>query len=100
MAGGLRIGVNALFLLPGGVGGTEIYLRNLLAALSEIDSQNRYSIFVNVETAAARQPLSPEAANFEQVTCPMRARNRTVRLLWEQAVLPFQMAAKRLDVLF
>ena len=29
----LRIGVNALYLIPGGVGGTEIYLRNLLRAL-------------------------------------------------------------------
>ena len=29
----LRIGVNALYLIPGGVGGTEIYLRNLLLAL-------------------------------------------------------------------
>ena len=38
----LRIGVNALYLLPGGVGGTEIYLRNLLAALAEIDAVNQY----------------------------------------------------------
>jgi len=27
----LRVGVNALYLIPGGVGGTEIYLRGLLA---------------------------------------------------------------------
>ena len=26
----LRIGINALYLIPGGVGGTEIYLRGLL----------------------------------------------------------------------
>ncbi len=32
----LRIGVNALYLIPGGVGGTEIYLRSLLAALAQI----------------------------------------------------------------
>ena len=31
----LRIGVNALYLIPGGVGGTEIYLRQLLAAIAE-----------------------------------------------------------------
>ena len=30
----LRIGVNALYLIPGGVGGTEIYLRGLLAGLA------------------------------------------------------------------
>ena len=29
----LRIGVNALYLIPGSVGGTEIYLRNRLAAI-------------------------------------------------------------------
>ena len=32
----LRIGVNALYLIPGGVGGTEIYLRGLLTALAQI----------------------------------------------------------------
>ena len=38
----LRIGVNALYLIPGGVGGTEIYLRRLLAALARIDPVNSY----------------------------------------------------------
>ena len=33
----LRIGVNALYLIPGGVGGTEIYLRNLLRAMAGRD---------------------------------------------------------------
>lgn len=31
------IGVNELYLIPGGVGGAEIYLRELLAAFPEID---------------------------------------------------------------
>ncbi len=30
----LRIGINILFLLPGSVGGTEVYSRNLLQALA------------------------------------------------------------------
>ncbi len=34
MPGGLRIGVNALYLIPG-AWGTEIYLRSLLQAMSE-----------------------------------------------------------------
>ena len=38
----LRIGVNALYLIPGGVGGTEIYLRGLLAGLAGIDAANQY----------------------------------------------------------
>jgi hypothetical protein len=33
----VKIGVNALYLIPGGVGGTEIYLRNLLVACFRIE---------------------------------------------------------------
>ena len=96
----LRIGVNALYLIPGGVGGTEIYLRNLLAALAEIDTENQYFVFVNGETAAAQPPLAPAGANFHAVRCPVRAVNRPARLLWEQFYLPVQIAARRIDVLF
>ena len=54
MARPLRIGINALYLIPGQVGGTEIYLRSLLAALAEIDERNRYWVYVNRETAGFR----------------------------------------------
>jgi hypothetical protein len=43
-----RIGVNALYLIPGEVGGTEIYLRELLAALARIDTANHYYVFTNL----------------------------------------------------
>ena len=96
----LRIGVNALYLLPGGVGGTEIYLRNLLGALAEIDAVNQYFVFVNRETAAAELPLVPPASNFEARACPVRAVRRPGRLLWEQFALPAEALRHRLDVLF
>ena len=51
----LRIGVNALYLIPGGVGGTEIYLRSLLPALAENDKTHRYFVFMNRETGWFRQ---------------------------------------------
>jgi len=100
MARLLRIGVNALYLIPGGVGGTEIYLRNLLAALAQIDRRNRYFVFVNAETARAEPPLVPAAGNFETVPGSVRAANRPARLAWEQLVLPAQAARRDLDVLF
>ncbi len=100
MAGVLRIGVNALFLIPGGVGGTEIYLRNLLAALAEIDDCNQYFLFLGAEAAAASTRVTPSAANFHEVRCAVRAANRPARLLWEQLALPAKVAALRLDVLF
>src|SRR6202162_296936 len=93
----LRIGVNALYLIPGGVGGTEIYLRNLLTALAEIDSVNQYVVFTNRETDA---DLVPRCANFVNSAQSVRASFRPARILWEQLVLPFAARRYGLDVLF
>ncbi len=93
----LRIGVNALYLIPGGVGGTEIYLRSLLDALAAIDPLNRYFIFTNRETGAT---LAPQAPNFETLVQPVRAASRPARLLWEQTALPLAAARAGLDVMF
>jgi glycosyltransferase involved in cell wall biosynthesis len=92
-----RIGVNALYLIPGGVGGTEIYLRELLTALARIDSSNEYFVFTNLETGA---DLSPKQANFHWKPQAVRARFRPARILWEQIILPLEAARYRLDVLF
>ena len=93
----LRIGVNALYLIPGQVGGTEIYLRSLLAALGEIDSGNQYVVFTNRETG---NDIVPARANFKCVTAPIRASFRPARILWEQTGLPLAVARQHLDVLF
>jgi glycosyltransferase involved in cell wall biosynthesis len=101
MTRALRIGINALFLIPGGVGGTEIYLRNLLAALARLDSENEYFVFINAESAGqGTLPLTPQAPNFRAVPCAVRAVNRPARLVWEQFCLPAQAALHKLDVLF
>src|SRR5205085_2496157 len=93
----MRIGVNALYLIPGRVGGTEIYLRSLLAALSEIDNASRYFVFTNRETGPG---LVPKAANFTDVPQPVRAVWRPARLLWEQTALPLAAIRLKLDALF
>lgn len=92
-----RIGVNALYLIPGGVGGTEIYLRELLAALATIDTVNDYYVFTNMETA---QDLAPRQANFHWKPQAVHATNRPHRILWEQTVLPLEAARYDLDVMF
>lgn len=93
----LRIGVNALYLIPGGVGGTEIFLRSLLAALARLDDRNQYFIFTNLETGSR---LAPERPNFRHVRQPVRAVVRPWRILWEQTGLPAAARRRRLDVLF
>ena len=93
----LRIGINALYLIPGGVGGTEIYLRELLAALARIDGENEFFIFRNLETG---EDLVPRAPNFHDKPQAVRAQFRPARILWEQTILPLEASRYRLDVLF
>ncbi|MGH9656898.1 MAG: hypothetical protein ACRD96_00045, partial [Bryobacteraceae bacterium] len=90
----MRIGVNALYLIPGGVGGTEIYLRGLLKALARIDAANEYAIFTNRETGG---DVAPAAANFRVAEQPVRAVNRPARIAWEQVALPIEV--RHVDVL-
>jgi glycosyltransferase involved in cell wall biosynthesis len=92
----MRIGVNALYLIPGGVGGTEIYLRALLKALAAIDPVNRYFVFTNRETGA---DLVPKAPNFTRMPQGVRASFRPARLLWEQTALPLAAAHLQLDAM-
>jgi glycosyltransferase involved in cell wall biosynthesis len=92
----VRIGVNALYLIPGGVGGTEIYLRALLVALAGIDPRNEYVIFTNRETGL---DLAPKAPNFSLAPQGVRAVSRPARLLWEQTALPLAAARLGIDVM-
>ncbi|MBA7627322.1 D-inositol-3-phosphate glycosyltransferase [subsurface metagenome] len=92
----MRIGINALFLIPGKVGGSEVYLRNLLRHLAVIDKKNEYILFTNKENSGT---FKIDQANFREVLCPIRASFRPVRVLWEQLFLPFQVKKYRIDVL-
>jgi glycosyltransferase involved in cell wall biosynthesis len=92
----VKIGFNALYLIPGGVGGTESYLRNLIRALEHIDRDDEFVIFTNAENAGT---FGLSAPNFREVRSPVRAVSRPQRILWEQLGLPLQVARERLDVL-
>ena len=93
----IHIGVNALYLIPGGVGGTEIYLRSLLQALAEIDRENQYTIFTNRETGP---DLIPSQHNFRFAPQIVSAGNRPARIVWEQTVLPYRAVRLGVQVLF
>ncbi len=93
----LLIGINALYLIPGGVGGTEIYLRNVLQALARIDPANEYFVLRNRDTG---KDLTPDAPRFRDCPQPVSGRFRPARLLYEQIALPAVCARLRLDALF
>ncbi len=92
----MRIGINALYLLPGKIGGSEIYIRNLVKWLAKVDRSNEYLIFINKESAGYFEKLAP---GVKTILCPIRAASRPARILWEQIVLPFQVKLNGIDVL-
>jgi glycosyltransferase involved in cell wall biosynthesis len=77
------------------VGGTEIYLRNLLRAFAGIDSSNEYVVFTNRETGT---DLVPE--RFAHAPLPIRAVNRPARLLYEQTGFAMQARRHGIEVMF
>lgn len=91
----MRIGINALYLIPGRVGGSEIYLRRLIAALARIDRENEYIVFTNRENRGTFEL----GDNFREHHCPVRALIRPHRIAWEQLVLPYRARQHGLDVL-
>ncbi len=92
----MRIGINALYLLPGKVGGSETYIRNLVRWLAR-SSDNTYVVFINKESTGI---FDDAGRNVEIIPCPILASNRPLRILWEQVALPFQVFHHKIDILF
>ncbi len=91
----MKIGINALYLIPGRVGGSEIYLRRLISALAKIDRENSYVVFTNRENRGTFDL----GENFLEHHCPVRGLIRPHRIAWEQLVLPWRIRQHRIDVL-
>jgi len=92
----LRIGINLLFMIPGVVGGTETHAVSLVNALSVIDVENEYYIFINKES---RDVFNIKNNNFKIISCKINAINRCKRYLFEQTILPILVKNYKIDVL-
>jgi glycosyltransferase involved in cell wall biosynthesis len=90
----MRVGLNALHLVPGETGGSEIYARRLVPALLEADPGFQLTLFVGREAARDSWPDAVEV-----VTLPVHARSRPRRVLAEQTVLPLAVARAKVDLL-
>lgn len=93
----LRLGVNALFYLPGEVGGSETYLRETLRALARRSDRPDLVLFTNAENDRLLRAEFPAA---EVVSAGIAATNRCVRILAEQFQLPRLVRRARPDVLW
>jgi glycosyltransferase involved in cell wall biosynthesis len=89
----MRVAVNLLFLLPGEVGGTEIYVRSLLAALQRLKDAPDLLLFTNREN-------HDTFSNFERDRIDIACSNRMARIAAEQFLLPRRARKANIDVLF
>jgi len=87
----MHIALNALFVHRDLFGG-GIYIQNLVRELSQIDADNRYTLFVSEVGARHFHGLGP---NFDLV---FRSHHRPIRVLWEQSGLPMELRGLGVDV--
>lgn len=92
----MRIGLNLLYLIPDIVGGTETYAVSLIRALAAGNPGDEFVAFLNRN--AADLDLGG-TKNLIRVVCPVDARNRFRRYLFEQTKFPGVAGGRSLDVL-
>ncbi len=92
----MRIGLNALYMIPGGVGGTERYARKLIENLARVAPSHDVIVFSNREAADTWGTLP---TNVEVRACSVDARSRPQRIAYEQVRLPLLARSAKLDVL-
>lgn len=84
-AEGRAVGLNALFMEPRQIGGTEVYVRQLAAALGRAAPARRFVLYVSREAGASDWDLPP---NVRLSVAPVRSTSRAQRLGWELSGLP------------
>lgn len=98
--GRLRVGVNTLFLIPGEVGGSETYLRDVLRRAIPRSPDIDWVLFTNRENHEVLGLDVGGFANARRHALGFTARNRVRRIVREQAHLPLAVARERIDVLW
>ena len=81
----MRILINALFLIPDRVGGSETYARGLIDGLAALDTSDEYILCLGPEAAPT---FTPDDSRWRIVRSPKPSRNRALRLILEQVWVP------------
>ena len=85
----MKFGVNALFLIPGEVGGTETYVRRTLPPLAaRLAPHEELVVFANAENRDALVSDLRDAPRVTVVATGLRAASRVRRVLFENLTLP------------
>jgi len=97
----VKIGINAVGLLPGVIGGGETYIRGLVGGLSRLRCHDQFVLFTNRENHPTFGGLGP---NFRRIRFNFSARwtipsLAMTRVVGEQFLLPWRAAREGLDVI-
>lgn len=93
-----HLGFNLLYLVPGQVGGTEVYAKRLVGAIAEARPDLRVTAFCGREAAPVlRRAGWP--ANVAVHELPVRCTRKPARALAEQTLLPAAAARAGVDLL-
>lgn len=94
----MRIGLNLLYLVPGEVGGSEIYARELIHQLGALRPDYKFIVYCAREATESVQAEGwPE--NVQVAELAVNARNKPRRVFYELFWLPRRADADGLDVL-
>jgi glycosyltransferase involved in cell wall biosynthesis len=93
-----RVGINLLYLVPGEVGGTEIYARELVGALAVLRPEVRFVVFAGREGAPVLREIGwPGNVSIREL--PVRCRVKPLRIAAELGLLPETARRARIDLL-
>lgn len=93
-----RVGLNLLYLVPGQVGGSEVYARELVGALGRARPELELVAFTNREGAPSLAHAG-WPANVRIVRMPVRGASKPARVATELARLPLAARRHRVELL-
>ncbi len=96
----MRIGVNTLFLVPGDVGGTEVYLKENLKEMVPGNPQDSFVLFTSMDNDESLKKDLGQFENVEFIRLPFRAAVRPIRIIVEQIILPLKVRKENIGVLW
>ncbi len=91
----MRIGINAIAPIPGHIGGSEVYVINLVDKIGQFDTENEYYIFVSKNNA---ELYNLSYKNYKKIVCNINSSSVYKRIFYEHTSLPGLIKKHNLDL--
>jgi len=91
----MKIGINAVAPIPNHIGGSEVYVINLIDKIGKFDTDNEYYIFVSKNNAAL---YNFSYKNYNKVVCDIDSSSVYKRIFYEHTSLPNLIKKYSLDL--